>query len=387
VIELKDYIADLHIHIGRTRLGAAVKITAAPSLTLKSIIHYANNIKGIDIVGVIDCHVEEVLNEIEDDIENGVAFELEGGGIHYSGVTLLLGSEIELYDNNCHGPIHILAYLPTISAMREFSKWLGERMKNPSLSSQRIYEEAKVLQLKVRDFSGLFIPAHAFTPFKSLYGKGVKESLTEVFDPDLIDAVELGLSSDTRMADQIKELHRYSYITNSDAHSLEKIAREYQIVRMEQPAFSELQYALKNIDGRQISANYGLNPLLGKYYKTICGKCYAETNEQSCSLCGSTVIIKGVSDRLKELASPSKTKVKRPVYRHQIPLEFIPKLGKKTLQKLRDHFGTDMNIIHHVGEEQLNQVVPRSVSAAIVAARRGDLSIKAGGGGLYGKIE
>ncbi|GAE36857.1 DNA helicase II [Halalkalibacter akibai JCM 9157] len=376
----------MHIHIGRTRLGAAVKITAASSLTLKSIIHYAKEIKGIDIVGVIDCHVREVLCEIEDDIANGIAIELEDGGINYSGVTLLLGSEIELYDENCQGPIHVLAFLPTLAAMHEFSEWISTRMKNSSLSSQRIYENARVLQQKVHELKGLFIPAHVFTPFKSLYGKGVKESLKEVFTPALIDAIELGLSSDTQMADQIAELHSYPFITNSDAHSLEKMAREYQIIKMMNPTFKELRLALKGENGRRIVSNYGLNPLLGKYYETICAKCSAVVTLQ-CSNCGSTSMIKGVSDRLRELASSKSIEVARPPYQHQIPLEFIPKLGKKTLEKLRDHFGTDMNIIHQVEEKQLQQVVSPVISSAIVAARNGTLSIKAGGGGTYGKVE
>src|SRR5699024_7925354 len=109
-------------------------------------------------------------------------------------------------------------YLPSLEKMKQFSKWLSIKMKNISLSSQRYYGSAKYLQYKVKELSGLFIPAHVFTPFKSLYGKGVKYSLTEVFDPDLIDGIELGLSSDTHMANEIEELNDYTFLTNSDAH-------------------------------------------------------------------------------------------------------------------------------------------------------------------------
>ncbi|WP_332691296.1 endonuclease Q family protein [Halalkalibacter lacteus] len=387
MIEFRSYVADLHTHIGRTRLGAAVKITAAPSLTLQSIIRYAVEIKGIDMVGVIDCHVEEVLKELDEDIENGEAVPLIGGGIRYPGVTLLLGTEIELFDENCQGPVHVLCYLPTIESMKEFSLWLAKRMKNPSLSSQRIYENAKILQMKVKELSGLFIPAHVFTPFKSLYGKGVTRSLTEVFDPALIDAIELGLSSDTIMADQLEELHQYSFLTNSDAHSLEKMAREYQIVRMNCPSFEELKLALSQLRGRNIIGNYGLNPLLGKYYRTICAKCSMQIDGKRCTQCGSTKVIKGVFERLRELASRRSVQIERPPYIHQVPLEFIPKLGKKTIQKLRKYFGTDMSIIHDVSEEELIKVVQPSIAKAILAAREGTISIKAGGGGVYGKIE
>ncbi|WP_332633888.1 endonuclease Q family protein [Halalkalibacter flavus] len=386
MIDLREYVADLHIHIGRTRLGAAVKITAAPSLTISSIIQYAVLTKGVDLIGVIDCHVKEVILELEEKIENGEAFPLEGGGIQFPGVTLLLGTELELLDENCKGPIHVLAYMPTIEKMKEFSEWLAKRMTNPNLSSQRIYEKAKVVQLKVRELGGLFIPAHVFTPFKSLYGKGVTSSLTEVLDPKLIDAIELGLSSDTNMADQIKELHAYPYLTNSDAHSLEKIAREYQMVKMKQPSFQEFRLALQKKQGRKISSNFGLNPLLGKYYRTTCAKCSKQIEGKGCSNCQSSKIVKGVFERLLELRSSDGQETHRPPYIHQVPLQFIPKLGKQTLKKLRDRFGTDMNIIHSVPIEDLLQVVSKPVAEAIIGAREGTLSINAGGGGVYGKI-
>src|SRR5699024_11314669 len=104
------------------------------------------------------------------------------------------------------------------------------------LSSQRYYGTAKELQHKVRELNGLFIPAHVFTPFKSVYGKGVQKSLTEVLNPELIDGIELGLSSDSEMADQISELHGYSFVTNSDAHSHAKLVREWQKERMMTPS-------------------------------------------------------------------------------------------------------------------------------------------------------
>src|SRR5690606_41504820 len=106
-----------------------------------------------------------------------------------------------------------------------------------------------------------------------MYGRGVKQSLTEVFDKTLIDAIELGLSSNTDMADQIKELHSFTFVSNSDAHSLPKIAREYQIIKMQEPTFEELRLALHQKDGREVVSNFGLDPLLGKYHKTTCEKC------------------------------------------------------------------------------------------------------------------
>ncbi|PKG21883.1 endonuclease Q family protein [Niallia nealsonii] len=385
---MKRFFADLHIHIGRTKSGKPVKITGAKSLTFDHIIQYAKFQKGLDVIGIIDSHSPEVLAEIEGKIMEGHLVPKFGGGLDMDGLTILLGSELEIYDENCQGPVHVLVFFPTIEKMKEFSSWLSHFLKNITLSSQRVYVTGVELQQKVKGMGGLFIPAHIFTPFKSLYGSGVSRSLTEIFQPDLIDAVEIGLSADTHMADSIEELHRYSYLTNSDAHSLAKMAREYQIIEMEEASFVEFEKVLKNQGGRRIVANYGLDPVLGKYHETVCAKCFHPLKQvgEICSVCGSKKGIKGVASRIKELSN-SKTEIARPPYIHQVPLEFIPGLGKKTLEKLLSYFSTEMQIIHEVPEEKLKTVIPEKVAEYIVAARIGKLLFSVGGGGKYGKID
>lgn len=385
---MNQYFADFHIHIGRTFTGKPVKITGAKSLTFTNIIRHARNEKGLDIIGIIDCHSPEVIMEIEDLMEEGSVTEHRDGGLQYGDLTIIPGSELEIYDENCQGPIHVLCFFPSISIMREFSGWLSGHLKNITLSSQRIYASGRMLQEKVKELNGLFIPAHVFTPFKSLFGKGVQRTLAEVLDPDLIDAVELGLSADTGMADQIGELHRYTFLTNSDAHSLKKIAREYQILAIEQPTFEEIRMALAGKGNRRVQANYGLDPLLGKYHQTVCSECFTPFDEEKgeCPKCHHHKFIKGVADRISELKSAGEIPVNRPPYIHQVPLEFIPGLGPKMLEKLLNHFGTEMAILHHVPLIELSRVVPEKTASLIGRARKGELSLKAGGGGKYGKI-
>lgn len=79
-----------------------------------------------------------------------------------------------------------------------------------------------------RKYNGVLIPAHAFTPHKSFYGNCTSR-LERIFKEEFnkIFAIELGLSADTELADQISELETRTFVTNSDAHSLPKIAREY----------------------------------------------------------------------------------------------------------------------------------------------------------------
>lgn len=391
---MHSFFVDLHIHLGATITGKPVKITASKTLTLENVLNESADIKGLNLVGIIDCHVPEVLEEIENLIKLGNVREIEGGGLCYKNkISFILGSEIEVYDSRSKGPIHVLVYFSNISQMKQFSSWFSSRVSNITLSSQRIYEEGQTLQRKVKELEGLFIPAHVFTPFKSLYGKGVEKSLTEVFIPKLIDAIELGLSSDSSMASQVKELNRYTFLTNSDAHSLSKIAREYQKVKMAETSFSELKLALNNLEGRKIETNYGLDPRLGKYYQTTCEQCYHQIVAEginSCPTCGHRHLIRGVSSRIKELAEIKGDHYKhrdRPPYIHQVPLQFIPTLGPKTLYKLRQSFGTEMNIIHNVQKEQLAKVVSKKIADYIAKARSGQLSFAIGGGGKYGKVK
>lgn len=385
---MKSYYTDLHIHIGRTKSGRAVKITGAKSLTFSNIIAHARDQKGLDMIGIIDCHSPEVILEMEELMKKGELAQLEDGGLSYGGLTIIPGSELEVYDRSCQGPLHVLCFFPSLPILKEFSHWISHHLKNIHLSSQRIYISGRELQRKTKELHGLFIPAHVFTPYKSLYGKGVRQSLTEVLDPELIDAVELGLSSDTYMADGIPELHSYTFVSDSDAHSLGKIAREYQTILMEKPTFSELKKSLANEDGRRIAANYGLDPLLGKYHETVCEKCLKpfDPKRGKCETCGHEKYIKGVADRIAELSNTGEKAPERPPYIYQIPLDFIPGLGPKMKEKLLNHFGTEMAILHEASFAHLKEVVPKKIAELIVAARTGQLQLQAGGGGKYGRV-
>ena len=384
---LKEFYVDLHIHIGRTWKGKPVKITGSKTLTLENILHTATMKKGLDIVGIIDCHSPEVLDEMENLMEENKLVEQDGGGLRYQDTTLIPGVEIEVNDEHCLGPLHVLAFFRTWQKMKEFSTWMQQYVTNIQLSTQRIACDAVSLQHKVHSLGGLFIPAHVFTPFKSAYGKGVKKSLAEVFDMDQIDAIELGLSSDTDMVKGISELAGFTFVTNSDAHSLGKMAREYQKIQMLEPTFDELGKALREEDGRAIVANYGLNPLLGKYHETACANCGFQTTEIPCPNCGGKHLIKGVAKRIEELTDTDQLLRERPPYIHQVPLDFIPGIGKKTMEKLLLSFGTEMSILHEVKEEELEKVVPEKIAKLIDKGRNGELTLSSGGGGAYGKIK
>ena len=271
---------------------------------------------------------------------------------------------------------------------------MRNHIKNITLSSQRADISAYELIDIVKKYNGILVPAHAFTPHKSFYGN-CTSSLKRIFKEkyDEIYAIELGLSSDTFLADEISELEDKSYLTNSDAHSLPKIAREYNKMQLEDINFEEFLMALKRENGRKIIKNYGLDPKLGKYHRTYCEVCGKQIPGDApvtkCDTCDSRNITMGVFDRIEVIKDNETTKSPehRPEYIYQIPLTFIPGLGKKTVDKLLDQFGTEMTILHKLSNDDIESCVGEKIAKNIISARDGKLNIVAGGGGNYGQVK
>ncbi len=394
---MNEVFADLHVHIGRSENGKPIKITAARSLNFANIAKECADRKGINIVGIIDCASPYVIEDIENFLRSGEAYEIEDGGIIYKDkVCIILGSEIEtaeINDEGRTGSAHNLCYFPSLKDIKAFSKEMERHIHNITLSSQRADISAYDLVDIVERYNGVLIPAHAFTPHKSFYGN-CTDRLSKIFKEKFykIFAIELGLSSDTYLADEISELETRTFITNSDAHSLPKIAREYNKMLLDGISFKEVLKALKNEDGRKILANYGLDPKLGKYHRTFCEKCGKPIEGKApvtrCPDCDSSKITMGVFDRIEMIKDKEKTKSPdfRPPYIYQIPLSFMPGLGGKTIDKLLNNFETEMNILHKLSEDDIEAVVGAKIAKNIIAARTGNVKIQAGGGGVYGKL-
>ena len=392
-----EIFADLHVHIGRSESGKPIKITAARSLNFANIAVECEKRKGINVVGIIDCASPYVIEDIEKFLKSGDAYELEDGGIIYKDkVCIILGSEVETSEKGRtgkSGAAHNLCYFPHLKDIKAFSNELSHHLKNITLSTQRTDLSGYELIDIVEKYNGILVPAHVFTPHKSYYGN-CTDRLENVFKEKFnkIFAIELGLSSDTYLADMIKELETRTFLTNSDAHSLPKIAREYNKMQVEDISFKEIVKALKNEDGRKVLANYGLDPKLGKYHRTYCDDCEEsiETKEpvEFCPKCGVKNVTFGVFDRIELIKDKNETKSpeNRPPYIYQVPLVFIPGVGGKTITKLLDTFETEMNILHKLSKDDIEAVVGEKIANNIVNAREGKMEVHSGGGGVYGKV-
>lgn len=393
--------ADLHVHLGATDDGRVVKVTAARDLTVANIAAECAERKGIELIGLVDAHSPRVIGDVRRLLAAGEAEELSGGGIRYRDrVTLILGSEVETGEaDGCSA--HHLAFFRDLATMVEFSRALARCVTNIDLSTQRCRLTAAGLWRLVVSLGGTLIPAHVFTPHKGVYGS-CATTLAECFPPDGladIPALELGLSADAALAEQIPETAAFAFVSNSDAHSLPKIGREYNALRLRAACYDDLLAALRQRDGLAVEANYGLDPRLGKYHRTVCNVCGwqagGEPPATACPRCGGAVT-RGVLDRIVEiaqraggaaagLARPGASPRHAPYY-HQVPLEYIPGIGPRALARLLAAFGTEMAVLHQAGEAELAAVVGERVARNIVRGRNGQLKLEAGGGGRYGRV-
>jgi uncharacterized protein (TIGR00375 family) len=320
--------------------------------------------------------------------------EKTDGGMEYRGKqTMILGAEIETHEKQ-GGSSHSLCFFPTLKIIKEFSKEMEKHIKNIHTASLMSRLTGQELFNIVDEFGGIYIPAHVFTPHKSFYGSCCN-SLLEIFNEksfEKITSIELGLSADSMMASQLSELDGKSFLSNSDAHSLIKMGREYNVFEMEQPSYNEMLMALKGEEERCVAANYGLDPKLGKYHRSYCQVCDTVIKGVppilECPASKRHRVVTGVSDRLQVIKDRAEPFMKgRSPYNYQIPLEFLPKVGPKTIDKLVECFGSEMKVLHDVSFDELVGVVKEDVAQNIVLGREGKLGIEAGGGGIYGRIE
>lgn len=375
--------ADLHIH---SRYSKAV----SKAMTIPNLAENAR-FKGLGIVGtgdILNPHWERELLKY--------AKKADEGTYERSGIRFLLTTEVE--DNR---RVHHVLVFPNIDAVREMRERLkpyssdieSEGRPHLSLSAAEIADIANELDV-------LIGPAHAFTPWTSLYKE--YDSLNEAYNGGKIHFLELGLSADSEMADMIKAHHKLTYLSNSDAHSPmpHRLGREFNRFEVKEATFEEIRKAILK-RGRKIVLNAGLDPRLGKYHLTACSRCYTKYSLEEarafrwkCPKCGGR-IKKGVRDRILELADTTERPKDRPPYLHLAPLaEIIAMvLGKgvetKAVRLLWERFlwefGSEIRVLVDVPVEELAKV-HEDVAKAVWAYRNKKLIVIPGGGGKYGEI-
>jgi uncharacterized protein (TIGR00375 family) len=249
----------------------------------------------------------------------------------------------------------------------------------------------------VHEIGALIGPAHAFTPWTSLYA--YTDSVAGCYGNEPIDFLELGLSADSSYGAGIPDLYGVPFLSNSDAHSPqpEKIGREFNCLRLPRLTVREVLDCVKT---GAIEANAGFFPEEGKYNRTACVRCFTQYSLDDairmnwrCPTDGG-IIKKGVSDRSRELSIGIPHP--RPPYFHLIPLgqiiqtvEGVSSPYTKKCRTLYDRFiatfGNEIDVLITAPIAAIHEIHPK-VADAIEALRTDRVVLHPGGGGKYGSF-
>jgi uncharacterized protein (TIGR00375 family) len=250
------------------------------------------------------------------------------------------------------------------------------------------------------------IPAHVWTPWFSVLGSlSGFNSLEECYREDVhhIRAVETGLSSDPAMNWRLSFLDHVALISNSDAHSPRKLAREANILNCAL-SYAAVCKALTSRDPKQFLQTIEFFPQEGKYHldgHRPCQVCLSPDETKAyqgrCPNCNKKITV-GVLHRVEALADRKAGYVPPTLIpsRYLLPLEEIiaAALGQRTNTKkvngeydrLLDRYGTELGILLELDEEELRDGTPPRIVEGIMKVRRGDVQITPGYDGEYGKI-
>jgi uncharacterized protein (TIGR00375 family) len=384
---LQKVYGDLHIHIG-SALGRPVKITASRQLTLHALIFEIAPRKGLEVIGIVDAGSTLVSAEIEQLLESGeMAEHVHGGFLARNGVLVIPACEIESREG-----VHLISYLPSLASLKKWQKYMKSRLSNLTLSTQKA--DAGIVDIINLTYmlEGLFCPAHAFTPHKGIYGF-LTDSIAAQIGQEIkmIKALELGLSSDSDMADTVAETRDFTFLSNSDAHSAGNVGREYNLFQIRDKSFKEIQYSIECKEGRRIVANYGMDPRLGKYHRSFCLECNKIAEGKGPVLeceCGSKNMVMGVHDRILQIRNYELPHhpLGRPPYNYRVPLKDIPGLGPATLKKLMAGAQSEIDLLENTPVQWIEKAAGPAIAGIIGTMRTGRLPISPGGGGKYGKI-
>ena len=351
--------------------------------------------KGIDLVATGDCIHPKWLEEIK-------RAAIDDETIRIDNTDFILTTEIEDKFR-----VHHLLILPSISKAEELAIEMEKHGDIKIDGRPTVRMDGCELAEVAKDIGALIGPCHAFTPWTSMYA--AHDSLQDCYGDmtGYISFVELGLSADSDYADRISELHRLTFLTNSDAHSpmVNKLAREFTQLEVPEVTFEGLEKAIMRKEGYGPTLNVGFYPQEGKYNESACIKCFTHYTMQEsvslnwkCSKCRGQ-IKKGVKDRVNELADLPEPlhPDHRPPYVHLAPLSEVimmalghASINTKGVQtawnSLVERSGSEVKVLLDVPVENMD-FVDRKIVNAIMAFRNEEIIIHPGGGGQYGWLE
>lgn len=404
-----EAIVDLHIHSKYAR-------ACSPALELPKIAR-ACELKGIQIASTGDfthpLWFASIERELEEIGSTGL-FRLKDGS---SSTRFIIGTEISVVYKHKDKTrrLHLLIYAPSLTAARQFIAALEERGANLRADGRPIMgiPAKEILQMCLGiDKRIMVIPAHVWTPWFAVFGsKSGYDSLEECFDelaPEIF-AIETGLSSDPAMNHRLRALDRITLISNSDAHSLEKLGREANVIQFSNETdmtYDEVRRILKEGDRKKFLYTIEFYPEEGMYHvdghrdcKVALTPAESKKEKLMCPVCKKKLTI-GVLHRVDDLSDRAAKDFPDTFIPHKyiVPLrEIIAQaydvgVGSKKVAAAYDQLiaavGTEFFILLHAPLAAIEATaLHKNVVVGIENMRAGRLSIKPGYDGVYGVVD
>jgi len=396
------FIADFHLHSKFSRATSKdMEVEVLAGWAVK---------KGISLVGTGDFTHPTYSSELRvklEPLENGL-FKLkkEDRGVRY-----ILTTEVcNIYKQGGKSRrIHTLIFAPSFKVVEAISSKLANLGKLSSDGRPIFTFPAKDLAKMILDISSdcLIIPAHAWTPWFSIFGANSGfDSIEECFGEMTphIHAIETGLSSDPEMNWRLSALDRITLISNSDAHSPNRLGREANAFDCELN-YQEIAETIRKKDLRKLLFTVEFFPEEGKYHydghrdcRVVFSPSQTKAHQDLCPVCHKKLTI-GVMHRVEELADRPEGFIPKNAIPsiHLIPLEEIiaaglgVNVGTKAVDteydRLVERGGSEFRILLDATPEELAAFVPPRILEGIIRMRQGKVSIVPGHDGVYGKID
>jgi uncharacterized protein (TIGR00375 family) len=395
-------IADLHVHSRYSR-------ATSKDMDVDNIALWAHR-KGINLVGTGDFTHPTYLKELKKKLvptDDGI-FVLKGSkkDVHFMLTTEV--SNIYSYKGKTRR-IHNILTAPSLEAVDTINKALS-RFGRLDYDGRPIFGfNAKDLVKLVADASSscMVIPAHAWTPWYSVFGSNSGfDSIEECFEDQAkyIYAIETGLSSDPPMNWRLEALDGITLISNSDAHSPEKLGREANVFECTM-SYNDIVTAIKTKDKKRFLYTIEFFPEEGKYHFDGHRNCKISFSPEQtrqhngiCPVCGKPLTI-GVLNRVDKLATRKDGAVPNNAipFKHLIPLKEIMagvlavgvntvKVNRLYTEVVIDKGIPELDILQDTPVPELKRMLPENILNGIMKVRNGKVNIAPGYDGEYGKI-
>jgi uncharacterized protein (TIGR00375 family) len=414
-----QFICDFHIHSKYSR-------ATSKDMDVENLAKWAK-IKGVNVLGTGDFTHPIWLKELKEKLEPA-----ENGFFRYKDKKVKNNHNGFLLNNNNHQPeirfiltteissiyskngktrkIHNLVFAPSFEVVEKINTHLGWIGNLKSDGRPILGLDSKELAKIVLGISEdcLIIPAHAWTPWFSIFGSfSGFDSIEECFEEytKYIYAIETGLSSDPAMNWQWSALDNLTLISNSDAHSPSKIGREANIFEGEKIDYNSIKRAImRQSDSLKLVKTIEFFPEEGKYHwdgHRNCGVVFSPEESfkynNVCPRCGKLLTI-GVMNRVRQLADrkPGEKPANAIPFQRLIPLNEIIAdvlglgVGTKGVEvhykSLIRTFGNEFKILLEIKKEEIAAASLPEIAEGIDRVRQEKISISPGYDGEFGKI-